>query len=74
MEDLVGLVPLFVIGAFASIFAFLLAPRVGSNKWLWLLGSLIPVENFFFIYYMVYKIAAHILDKLNFLTGSPRSA
>src|SRR5262249_22976725 len=48
-----------------AIVAYLLAPRVGSNRWLWAIGALIPFFNFIFMYYVAYKIVARILDRLN---------
>ena len=47
--------------------AYFLAPRVSANRALWVIGSLIPIFNFFFLYYIGYKVVVRVLDRLNAL-------
>ncbi len=64
---LIPIIPLVLLGVPLAILGYLLAPRVGSNKWLWVIGALIPFFNIFFMYYVGYKIVARVLDRVNAL-------
>ena len=65
MQSLVQFIPLFLLGALFCVIPYKLAPRVGANRVTWLIVSLIPIVNFFFLYYVFYRVLAHMLDKLN---------
>ncbi len=60
-------IPLFIMTVPLAIAAYFLAPRVGANKWLWLIGAIIPFFNFLFVYYIGFKIVARLLDRVNAL-------
>jgi hypothetical protein len=62
---LMQFVPLLLIGFLMAIIPYKLAPRVGANRATWLILSLVPILNFIFFYYVAYRIAAHVLDRLN---------
>jgi hypothetical protein len=68
--ELIQFVPLFLIGILFCIIPYKLAPKVGANKITWLIMSLIPIVNFFFLYYVFYRVVAHILDKINTIADS----
>ena len=63
-----GILPIFIFwGFFGILFAignYFLAMRLGTNKFLWVLLSIIPIINFFFIYYVIYKTIYAVLDRL----------
>lgn len=65
MQSVYQFIPLFLLGMLFCIIPYKLAPRVGANKVVWLIVSLIPIVNFFFLYYVFYRVVAHMLDKLN---------
>lgn len=77
MEEHVGFG--FVIGSFVpmvvlfigiAIGNYFIAGRMGRNKVLWVVLTLIPIVNFVFLYYVFYAVLLYVLDKLNALSGS----
>tara|TARA_B100001123_G_C14726487_1_gene795235 strand:- start:74 stop:304 length:231 start_codon:yes stop_codon:yes gene_type:complete len=66
---LASILPIFIFwGFFGILFAignYFLAMRLGTNKFLWVLLSIIPIINFFFIYYVIYKTIYAVLDRLD---------
>ena len=48
-----------------AIGAFYLAPKIGANRWLWLILLLIPFVNFFTFWAFAFLVAGRILDRLN---------
>jgi hypothetical protein len=67
------LLPLAVIGIALGIGFFFLAPRLGKNRFLWLILSIVPVVNFVFWYYAAFVTLFAILDKLNALAAAAGS-
>ena len=56
---------LFGIGSiFFAIGNYFIAKRLGKNKVLWVVLTIIPGVNFIFLYYMAYQILYAILDRL----------
>lgn len=64
---LLSLTPFLIFTVLLAIAAYCLAPRVGASRALWVIGSLIPVFNFIFLYYMGFKVVVRVLDQLNAL-------
>jgi hypothetical protein len=58
-----------IFGLLLAIIPYKLAPRMGGNRWVWLVLSLIPGVNFVFLYYVFYRITAHVLDRLNAISA-----
>ena len=73
-EDFAALLPLIIISIPFAIGNYFLAGRLGRNKIFWVVLTLIPVVNFIFVYYVVYVVVFHILDKLETLTGGSARA
>lgn len=48
-----------------AIGAYFIAERMGRNKALWVILTLIPVVNFFFYIYAMFAVLLYILDRLN---------
>jgi len=67
-------VPLILFAIPIAIGNYFLAGRMGRNKVLWVVLTLIPIVNFIFIYYVMYVVVLYVLDKLNRLTDSLESA
>ena len=60
--------PLIMFSAFGVIFAIgngFVAARLGKPVVLWVILSLVPGVNFFFLYYVFYAIVIGILRRLN---------
>jgi putative exporter of polyketide antibiotics len=68
----ISAVPIIIILLLVALIMSKLAPRVGSSSVAWFILTIIPLVNFFFLYYAAYKILAHILDRLNELSSRPR--
>ena len=66
--------PLFLLTVIFSFIPYKLAPRVVANKFIWLILAVLPLINIFFLYYVAYRVAAHVLDRVNFLTSNYNSA
>ena len=57
----------FMFALFQLIYAipaWFLAPRLGGNRYVWVVLALIPFFGFFFGIYMLYRIAIVVLDRL----------
>ncbi|ALK08768.1 hypothetical protein [Blastochloris viridis] len=63
-ELYITLIPYFMIGLPLAIGNYFLADRLGKNKLLWVLLSIIPIFNSFFLIYIGYVTVIHILDRL----------
>jgi len=75
MEAFMQFLPLEIICVLLALGMYFLAPRVGGNKWLWVVLSIIPLVNFFFMYYVAFKVVFAILDNLKAIReGLARSA
>lgn len=61
---LVELVLLLIGSIFFAIGNYFIAKRLGRNKALWAVLTIIPGVNFIFLYYMGYQILYAILDRL----------
>lgn len=70
MEAILQLLPLTIIGIGWAIGMYFLAPRIGANRWLWVILSFIPFVNFFFFIYASFKIVFAVLDKLEAIQAS----
>ena len=63
-----SLAPLLMFLLFGILFGignYFLAKRIGANRLIWVLLSIIPIVNFLFMYYVIYKTVYAILDRLN---------
>lgn len=66
MQDaMVQLIPVFVIGLVFCFIPYKLAPKVGANRLVWVILSIVPILNILFIYYVGYRVVAHLLDRVN---------
>jgi len=65
----VSLIPVLIIFLLLAFVMSKLAPRVGGSAVTWFILTIIPAVNVFFLYYAVYRIIAHILDRLNELSA-----
>lgn len=67
---------LIVLLAFApfALGNYFIADRMGRNKALWVILTLVPLINFVFMYYVMFAVIVYVLDKLNTLAGSPETA
>ena len=73
-EHFTAFLPLILIFVGLAIGNYFIADRMGRNKILWVILTLIPIVNFIFMYYVIYAVIIYVLDKLNKLTDSPKSA
>jgi hypothetical protein len=64
----VGFLPLLIIFIGLTIGNYFIAGRMGRNKIIWVVLTLIPIVNFIFMYYMIYAVILYVLDKLNAAT------
>ena len=62
---IMSLLPFLILGIPLAVCGFKLAPRLGKSSALWAVLCLIPLFNFFFLYYMGYCVAARVLDRLD---------
>ena len=62
-----GFLPFAIIGIFLAIGNYFLAKRLDANRFLWVILSIIPVVNFIFLYYLIYRVSFAILDRLNWI-------
>jgi hypothetical protein len=73
-----GFWPMFgfflVIGLLVGIGFYFVAGRLGKNKVLWLVLSVIPFVNYVFWTYAMFAIVIGVLDRLNALRARPTSA
>jgi hypothetical protein len=63
-ETLISLLPYSLLGVLFAIANYVLAGRLGKNRALWVVLSLIPVVNFFFYFWVWYSVAIKVLDDL----------
>ena len=62
---IMSLLPFFLISIPFAILHYFLARRLGKSPVLWLILSFIPLFNFFFITYALYRAIFTILDRLD---------
>jgi CBS domain containing-hemolysin-like protein len=67
--SLVPLVTLILIAIGIAIGNGFVAKRLGRNRPLWIVLSLIPFLNTFFYIYVFFVVVLAVLDRLNALTG-----
>jgi hypothetical protein len=68
-----GLIPIIILFFGFAIGNYFIAGRMGRNKILWVLLTLIPIVNFVFLYYVMYSVILYILDRLNALSGQSKA-
>ena len=75
-EHFTAFLPLILIFVGLAIGNYFIADRMGRNKILWVILTLIPIVNFIFMYYVIYAVIIYVLDKLNAVTNkaNPGSA
>jgi len=73
-EQFTAFLPLIIIFVGLAIGNYFIADRMGRNKILWVILTLIPFVNFVFMYYVIYAVILYVLDKLNQLTDRPQAA
>ena len=61
---LMQLVPLVVVSIAFAIGNGHLAPRLGANRLLWVILSLLPLVNYLFFVYVGYQVVFFIVDRL----------
>tara|TARA_Y100001970_G_scaffold245612_1_gene312783 strand:- start:1166 stop:1402 length:237 start_codon:yes stop_codon:yes gene_type:complete len=71
-EQFFGFVPLMIVFIGLAIGNYFIADRMGRNKVLWVILTLIPIVNFVFMYYLFYALIIYVLDKLNGLPTRER--
>ena len=77
IEFLFSLLPLFIISLAQAVGVFFLAPRLGRNRIVWTILTLIPLVNFLFMVYVMFQVIFAILDRLDTLDrqlGQPKAA
>jgi hypothetical protein len=67
-----GLIPIIIVFFAFAIGNYFIAGRMGRNKILWVVLTLIPIVNFVFLYYVMYSVLLYILDRLNALSGQSK--
>jgi hypothetical protein len=65
-----SLLPFAIASILYAIGNYFLARRLGKSPAIWLILSLIPFINLFFIVYILYAIIFRILDYLKVITDS----
>ncbi|MDA0785470.1 MAG: hypothetical protein O3B37_04185 [Proteobacteria bacterium] len=73
-EQFTAFLPLILIFVGLAIGNYFIADRMGRNKILWVIFTLIPIVNFVFMYYVIYAVIIYVLDKLNKLAERPEDA
>ncbi len=58
-------VPLFLLTLPIAIGAAYIAPKMGANRWLWLILLLIPIVNMFAMSVFLIRVMGAVLDRLN---------
>lgn len=69
----IELVPLFFLTLPFAFGAFYLAPKIGANRWLWLVLCLIPIVNVYAICAFLFRTWGRMLDRLNALDDRSRN-
>lgn len=64
-DFLIQIAPLIILMLPIAIGAFYLAPKIGANRWLWLILLLIPFVNFAVFWVFIFLVAGRVLDRLN---------
>lgn len=65
---IMSLLPFLILSIPLAVCGYKLAPRLGKSGPLWAVLCLIPLFNFFFLYYMGYCVAVRVLDRLDAIT------
>jgi hypothetical protein len=68
--DLLSLLPILIFSVPYALAAFWISPKMGANRWVWLVLVLVPVVNWVAGPVFLVLIAGAILDRLNALTGN----
>jgi len=63
-DMVMSLVPFIVVGIPFAVANYYLAPRLGKSAARWAILSLIPLFNLVFIWYVIYRMAFSVLDRL----------
>lgn len=58
-------VMLLIFGLIFACGFWLVAGRMGRNKWIWAILAIVPFVNFFFYIYATFAILLYVLDRLN---------
>jgi hypothetical protein len=61
----VSLLPMIIISIPLAVGNYIIAPRLNKNRVLWVVLSLIPIFNIGFVWYVFYRIAIRVLDRLD---------
>ncbi|MGE0650675.1 MAG: hypothetical protein AB7P12_02840 [Alphaproteobacteria bacterium] len=56
-----------------AIGAYFVAGRMGRNRWVWAILTVMPVVNVFFYIYALFAVLLYVLDRLNEVTGRTRA-
>jgi hypothetical protein len=62
---IVQLAPLFLLTLPIAIGAAYIAPKMGANRWLWLVLLLTPIVNMFAMSVFFIRVMGAVLDRLN---------
>ncbi len=73
-ESFSAFLPLMLFAIPFAIGNYFFAGRMGRNKAVWVVLTLIPFVNFIFMYYVIYAVVLCMLDRLNGIAGGPRNA
>jgi len=68
LESLLQFVPLMILGLGWAIGAAYIAPKIGASRVLWFILLVVPVVNIVAGAIFFFRVAGHILDRLNALT------
>ena len=63
---------LLIMGLMFAVGFWLLAGRMGRNRWLWAILAIIPFVNFLFFFYTFFAVLLYALDRLNGVAPPPR--
>ena len=77
MDEVWQVLPLFLLSIPLAIGNYFLAGRLGKNRVTWVILSLIPFVNIFFLYYVGFGVLFRLLDTLTALAarlGAPTTA
>lgn len=54
-----------------AIGAWLVAGRMGRNRWVWAILAVVPFVNVFFYIYAFFAVLLYVLDRLNQMAPRP---
>jgi hypothetical protein len=77
MDEVWRVLPLLLLSIPLAIGNYFLAGRLGRNRLTWVVLSLIPFVNIFFLYYVGYAVIFRLLDTLAAVAarlGAPTTA